>query len=237
MRLAKFIANSGYCSRRLAGKLVADGMITINGKQVTEFSTIVKTNDEVRVDGKRLFLPELSIWLYNKPPGVITSKKDEENRVTVFQQLPSNLKNFISIGRLDYNSEGLLPFTNNGDLTEFMTRPKNMIKRKYRVKAFGKVNKAKIAEVRKGITVDGVTYGNIEIEVGRSTANNTWFLLTLIEGKNREIRNIMKFLDMKIARLIRVEYGRFKLDNIRLGKAVKAKTQDISYYKKLIDAS
>ena len=140
MRLSKFLAHSGHCSRRNAEKLIIENKVIINNKICNEFSYQVSDTDEVYVENT-LIIPQNEIELYvlNKPKGYITSKKDELNRKTVYELLPENKKNLITIGRLDFNTEGLLLFTNNGDFARYYELPKNKIKRTYKVKVYGNI--------------------------------------------------------------------------------------------------
>ncbi|MBQ4875146.1 MAG: rRNA pseudouridine synthase [Rickettsiaceae bacterium H1] len=231
MRLNKYIAHSGYCSsRRSADKLISEGKVTFNGQSVTDFNIVVNENDEVKIDGKKLSLPNLGVWLYYKPIRVITSKKDEQGRKTVFDHLPNNLKNLISVGRLDFNSEGLLLMTNNGDFAKFMTDPKNKILRKYKIRAFGKIKQDKLELIKQGITLDNIRYQPINIQVIDSKKNNSWFHIALTEGKNREIRNIFAFLELKIDRLIRTDYGIFSLGNLKPNEIVAIPNNKLKIY-------
>ena len=229
MRLVKFIGNSGYCSRRAAGDLVDSGAVTINDHLVTSFNTDVQNTDKIKINGQEIFLSETSIWLYHKPVGVITSKKDNLGRTTIFQSLSQSHQKLMTVGRLDYNSEGLLLMTNNGDLAKYLTDPKNNIPRQYQVKIFGKVSEKMFQPVRNGIAIDGFKYRKIEVKIISYTENNTWLQMTLTEGKNREIRNILNHLGLKIARLIRTEYAEFKLGKLPKNAIIKQEKLDSLY--------
>lgn len=230
MRLAKYIAHTGHCSRRAADELISAGAVMINGIQVTSFHTLIKEDDAVTINGVDINISKTSVWLYNKPTKVITSQKDPEGRPTVFQQIPHNLRNLISVGRLDYNTEGLLLMTNNGDLAKYISDPKNNIPRKYKIRVFGRINKSKIQRVRNGVTIDMMSYKPIKVVMGDTTKNNSWIEMTLTEGKNREIRNIIEFLDLRVSRLIRAEYGIFKLGKLQTNNIVEATDEQIKYY-------
>lgn len=233
MRLSKYIAHTGYCSRRMADTLIQSGQITINDKTTINFNTLVGSRDDVKVNGLEIALSEQKIWLYHKPARTITSRYDVCRRPTVFAQLPEELRHLISIGRLDFNTEGLLLMTNDGDISEFMTNPKNDIPRKYTIRAFGHVNRKKIKLLEQGIVIDNVSYKPIDIEIISATQNNTWFQIILTEGKNREIRNIFNFLKLKIHRLVRTEYGIFKLRNIQKNNIVEATVSEIKQIVKM----
>ncbi len=230
MRLNKYIAHCGYCSRRSADQLIRDGNVSVNNKIVLDFNTSVTMGDKVTVKKQILSLNKPQIWLYHKPIGVVSSKKDPQGRQTVFEQLPTDLQHLISIGRLDMHTEGLLLMTNNGDISEFMTNPQNNIERKYKIRAFGNIDEMKINRLKTGITIDNIYYRPLDIHITQQTNNNHWFSVTLTEGKNREIRNIFKFLDLKISRLIRLQYGKFVLGNLKTNQIIQAPTKIVNQY-------
>ena len=156
--------------------------------------------------------------MYYKPTGLITSHKDEKDRATVFDNLPKGMPRVISVGRLDLNSEGLLLLTNNGELSRKLELPSNGWSRRYRVKVHGRISQEKFKELEKGITIEGITYGSIKVEIDSEQGTNAWLTVTLQEGKNREIRKVMKFLGLDVARLIRVSYGPFQLGSLKKGE-------------------
>ena len=158
------------------------------------------------------------MWLYHKPAGLVTSHKDEKNRATVFDNLPENMPRVISVGRLDLNSEGLLLLTNNGELSRKLELPSNGWARRYKVRVFGDVKPDKLLLLQKGIVVDGIEYGAIKAEVESRQGANTWLKVTLSEGKNREIRRVMKAIGLEVSRLIRLSYGPFQLGNLKKGE-------------------
>ena len=166
-------------------------------------------------------MPELEktrLWLYYKPVGFVTTHKDEKGRQTVFDILPSSMPRVVSVGRLDMNSEGLLLLTNNGALARELELPKNAWSRRYRVRVHGKIDEEKMAQLQEGVVIDGVVYGKVSIVIDQKTGTNTWLTITLNEGKNREIRKLMKFIGLEVARLIRVSYGPFQLGSLKKGE-------------------
>ena len=218
-RLAKFIARSGLCSRRDAEKYILEGRVTVNGEVVSIPAFNVEGSEQVLFDGEKLPETEKTrLWLYYKPAGLITTHKDEKNRPTVFDHLPPSLPRVMSVGRLDLNSEGLLLLTNNGDLSRALELPQNAWSRRYRVRVHGRVDVKKLAELEKGVTVEGVKYGKVMAVVDSTQGSNAWLSITLTEGKNREIRKLMKFIGLEVARLIRVSYGPFQLGNLKKGE-------------------
>jgi 23S rRNA pseudouridine2605 synthase len=217
-RIAKVIARSGYCSRRDAEKLIAERRVTLNGDVVTQPGTKVTGDSLVAIDGKPLAEPEAArLWRYHKPNGLVTTHKDEKNRPTVFNNLPKHLPRVVSVGRLDFNSEGLLLLTNDGELARKLEMPASGWVRKYRVRLFGKVTQLDLDKLAQGRTVDGVRYEPVIADLERSKGIYSWATVQLKEGKNREVKRLMESLGLKVARLIRVQYGPFHLGQLAEG--------------------
>ncbi len=218
-RIAKVIARAGICSRRDAEKLVAEGRVAVNGEPITTPATKVGGFDVVSVDGKPLTEPEPArLWRYHKPPGLVTTHKDPQGRATVFANLPKSLPRVVSVGRLDFNSEGLLLLTNDGDLARRLELPAAGWTRRYRARLFGKVNQADLDRLATGITIGGVRYGSVIADLERSKGVYSWALVSLKEGKNREVKRVMEHIGLKVARLIRVQFGPFHLGHLEPGK-------------------
>lgn len=218
-RLAKFMARSGVCSRRDAEELIKQKRVTVNGEIIDTPAFKVEGSEKILLDGEKL--PEIEqtrLWLYHKPAGLLTTHKDTEARATVFDHLPAGLPRVISVGRLDLNSEGLLLLTNNGELSRKLELPENGWSRRYKVRVHGFVNKNKLADLAKGATVDGINYGPIKAELESQNGTNSWLIVTLNEGKNREVRKLMKSIGLEVARLIRLSYGPFQLGNLKKGE-------------------
>ena len=225
-RLAKFIARSGVCSRRMAEKLISQGRVTVNGEEVKTPAFNVSGDEKILIDGEKLPQKELTrLWLYYKPVGLVTSHKDERGRPTVFENLPAGLPRVISVGRLDLNSEGLLLLTNNGELSRKLELPSNGWARRYKVRVHGLVNLQKLQALQKGSVIDGVEYGPITATMESSQGANTWLNVTLTEGKNREIRRVMKSIGLEVSRLIRLSYGPFQLGSLKKGEAKEVPTK------------
>jgi len=223
MRIAKFMARSGVCSRREAELLIRQGRVMVNGKLVETPALNVDGDEKILLDGEKLPSVQVTrMWLYHKPAGLVTSHRDEKNRPTVFDNLPDGLPRVISVGRLDLNSEGLLLLTNSGELSRRLELPSNAWVRRYKVRVFGSVSSEKLALLQKGVIVDGVEYGSIKAEIEAKQGANTWIKVALTEGKNREIRRVMKFLGLEVSRLIRLSYGPFQL-----GKLAKGEVKEI----------
>ena len=216
-RIAKFIARSGV--RREAEELIKQQRVSVNGVVIETPAFNVEGNEKIKIDGEKLPETEKTrVWIYHKPSGLVTSHKDEKGRQTVFDNLPAEMPRVISVGRLDLNSEGLLILTNSGELSRKLELPSNGWSRRYKVKVHGKVDKAKLAELEKGCEIDGVVYGAIKVVVDSEQGTNAWLTVTLQEGKNREIRKVMKSLGLEVARLIRVSYGPFQLGSLKKGE-------------------
>ena len=218
-RLAKFMARSGVCSRRDAEELIKQKRVTVNGEIVSTPAYNVEGTEKILLDGEKL--PEIEqtrLWLYHKPAGLLTTHKDTKARATVFDHLPAGLPRVISVGRLDLNSEGLLLLTNNGELSRKLELPENGWSRRYKVRVHGFINKNKLADLAKGVTVDGVNYGPVKAELESQNGTNSWLIVTLNEGKNREIRKLMKSIGLEVARLIRLSYGPFQLGSLKKGE-------------------
>jgi len=217
-RLAKRIARVGLCSRREAERWIETGRVCIDGKIIKSPAVNIMDSQRITVDGK--VLPAAAptrLWYYHKPRGLVTTHRDPQGRPTVFGHLPSVLPRVVSVGRLDLNSEGLLLLTNDGELARHLELPSSGWQRHYRVRAFGKLEPAFLDRLAKGIIVDGTRYGPIQAMVTRKQGANVWLSVSLVEGKNREIRKILEHLGLKVNRLIRVSYGPFRLGRLPRG--------------------
>jgi 23S rRNA pseudouridine2605 synthase len=220
-RIAKVIARAGLCSRRDAERWITDGRVSVNGETLSSPAFTVGPDDRIVVDGKPLPASEAPrLFLYHKPVGLVTTARDEKHRPTVFANLPPHLPRVVSVGRLDLNSEGLLLLTNDGGLARYLELPANAWKRRYRVRVHGAVQAAHLARLAQGITADGVKYGPVEARMERAQSGaNAWLVVTLQEGKNREIRKVMAHLGLQVSRLIRMAYGPFELGDLPPGSA------------------
>jgi 23S rRNA pseudouridine2605 synthase len=217
-RIAKVLARAGVCSRRDAEKLIAEGRVKVDGKVIDSPALNVTAANRIEVNGKPLPQAEPPrLWLYHKPAGLVTTHRDPQGRTTVFASLPKTLPRVISVGRLDYSSEGLLLLTNDGGLARKLELPATGWVRRYRVRSFGRPSDAAIARLQKGMTIDGVEYGPIEVTVERDRGDNSWLVVSLREGKNREIRKVLEHFGHQVSRLIRVAYGPFQLGQLGEG--------------------
>lgn len=217
-RIAKVMARAGLCSRRDAERWIADGRVSVNGTILDSPAIIVTGKDEIIVDGKPLpQKEETRLFLYHKAAGLVTTARDEKGRATVFDKLPPELPRVISVGRLDLNTEGLLLLTNDGELARYLELPATGWRRRYRVRAYGSINQERLDKLKNGLTVEGIKYGPIEAVLEKQQGGNCWMNVTLKEGKNREIRNVMEALGLKVNRLLRLSYGPFHLGSLPRG--------------------
>ncbi|WFU73709.1 MULTISPECIES: pseudouridine synthase [unclassified Bradyrhizobium] len=225
-RIAKALARAGLASRRDAEEMVTQGRVTVNGRVINSPALDITQNDVVLVDGKPLPPRERTrLFLYHKPRGLMTTHDDPEGRPTVFDNLPEGLPRLISVGRLDFNTEGLLLLTNDGGLARTLELPDTGWLRRYRVRAHGDVTQAQLDQLKSGIEVEGVKYGPIEATLERDQGANVWLVFAIREGKNREVRNVCAHLGLEVNRLIRVSYGPFQLGEIPEGQVDEIKSR------------
>jgi|SRR5689334_12896279 23S rRNA pseudouridine2605 synthase len=217
-RIAKVMARAGLCSRRDAERLIAEGRVSLNGTVLTSPAVNVGPEDSVLVDGRPLPQAERPrLWRYHKPAGLLVSNRDPRGRPTIFDRLPAELPRVVSVGRLDFNTEGLLLLTNDGELARELELPATAWLRRYRVRAFGVVDPKALARLKDGITIEGIRYGAIEAALERVQGDNAWLVFGLREGKNREVKKVCEHLGLKVNRLIRISFGPFMLGDLPRG--------------------
>jgi 23S rRNA pseudouridine2605 synthase len=217
-RVAKVIARAGRASRREAEGLIAAGRVAVNGRRIDTPALNVTRDDAITIDGQPLAPAEPPrLWLYHKPPGLVTTARDEQGRPTVFDALPADLPRVLSVGRLDLASEGLLLLTNDGALKRRMELPATGWLRRYRVRLHGAPTDATFDPLRAGLTVDGERFRPMQVVLDRQQGANAWVTIALREGRNREIRRAMDALGLPVSRLIRVSYGPFQLGKLPQG--------------------
>ena len=217
-RIAKVMARAGHCSRREAEAWIAQGRVSVNGVVLTSPAFNVGPRDKVVVDGRPLGARERTrLFLFNKPRGLVTTNADPEGRPTIFTALPPELPRLVAVGRLDINSEGLLLLTNDGGLARILELPKTGWLRRYRVRANGSTDQARLDALRGGLTIDGEDYAGIEAVLDRVQGANVWLTMGLREGKNREIKRVLEHIGLYVNRLIRISYGPFQLGEIGEG--------------------
>ncbi len=228
-RIAKKLSRHGVASRRQAEEMIWQGRVMVNGTVLTTPAFLVSDQDEIKVNGQLLGVKQsLQFYLLHKPRGMITTMRDDQGRPCIADILPDDKKNLKPIGRLDFNSEGLLLLTNDGEVKRQWEHPKSQILRGYRVRVFGQPTATQLDDVTKGMTIDGFHYRGININVDDSEKTNSWLSMELFEGKNREIRRIMEYLGCPVSRLIRVRYGNFLLGDLAPGDCRPATDQEMS---------
>ena len=234
-RLQKFLARSGIGSRRDCEKLIKSKKVIVNG-QIAEIGSSVNKNDIVEYNGKTLSFirTEIKLLILNKPEGVLSSTKREKDIPIVFDFLPESNKKmrWISVGRLDINSSGLMLFTNDGEFANFCMHPSSMIDREYLVRARGDFSNEIKKQMLDGVIIDGVKYQLSDIVEGEKNSSNQWYSVCLMSGKNKEVRKIFKAFNMEISRLKRTRFGPIFLpSNLRKGKCVELSNKEIDALK------
>jgi 23S rRNA pseudouridine2605 synthase len=225
-RIAKRLARAGLCSRRDAERWIAAGRVAVDGKVLDTPAFVVTDKNHIEVDGKPLPDAERArLWRYHKPPGELVTARDPQGRKTIFESLPKTLPRTIAVGRLDFNSEGLLLLTNDGGLARRLELPANGWVRRYRARVHGEVDPERLAALANGITVEGVRYGAIDARLDRQQRSNAWLDISLTEGKNREVRKVLAHLDLPVVRLIRVAFGPFQLGELERGEVEEMPAQ------------
>ena len=232
IRISRYLAKAGLASRREAEKLILDRRVTLNGDTVIEPWRNCTKNDVLKLDGI-IVSRSISTALYqlHKPVGYLSTSKDAMGRKTIFDLIDSKLNHLMIIGRLDYNSEGLIILTNNGELKRYLELPKNRIERVYKVKIKGHLTSSNLASIKKGLSLEGLNYRPIAARVLERNSSHSWIEMVLTEGKNREIRKILASFNLTVVRLIRQRFGPFNLGNLQIGKSEKLKLEDYTTLK------
>ena len=234
-RLQKFLAKSGIGSRRYCEELIKSKKIKVNG-QIALIGSSVNKNDEVEYDGNIISFSESEIRLLmlNKPEGVLSSNKKEKNIPIVFDFLPEGKSKtrWISIGRLDINSSGLMLFTNDGTFANYCMHPSSSIDREYLVRARGDFTKEKKEKMLSGIKIDDYIYRFTDIVEGEKQSSNQWFSVCLMSGKNREVRKIFNAVGLEISRLKRTRFGPiFLSSSLKKGSYIELSSKEIDSIK------
>ena len=234
-RLQKFLAKSGIGSRRYCEELIQSKKIKVNG-HIALIGATVDQNDVIEYDGNVVSFieSEIKLLMLNKPEGVLSSNKKEKNLPIVFDFLPEDKSKtrWISIGRLDINSSGLMLFTNDGTFANYCMHPSSMIDREYLVRARGDFTKEKKEKMLSGIKIDGDIYRFTDIVEGEKQSSNQWFSVCLMSGKNREVRKIFEAVGLEISRLKRTRFGPIFLpSSLKKGGHIELSTKEIDSIK------
>ena len=220
MRLQKYLALCGVASRRNAEKMILEGKVTVNGITVTEMGIQVdEYSDEVAVEGNRVFPETEKHYIaYNKPIGEVTTVSDPEGRATVMDKFRAYPVRLFPVGRLDYDSEGLLLLTNDGDLMNHLLHPSHEVSKVYLVKASNRVSEEEIAMLRNGVMIEGRLTSPAEVRLIRYEAFDTVLLVAIHEGRNRQVRKMLEAVHHQVVHLKRVEFGPIALKDLPLGQ-------------------
>lgn len=238
-RIAKLLARAGVASRREIERMIADGRIALDGNVLDTPAVKLTSLRGVTVDGKPVDSADATrLFAFHKPSGLITAERDPAGRPTIYtalrNALPKNAGRVMPVGRLDFNTEGLLLLTNDGELKRAMELPSSGIPRTYRARAFGDVTQAMLDELIEGVEIDGMRYGRIEADLERGKGMNRWIEMTLTEGKNREVRNVLEHLGLQVNRLMRTAYGPFELADLPRGQAVEIQPSEVERFRKTL---
>ncbi|MBU0669969.1 MAG: rRNA pseudouridine synthase [Alphaproteobacteria bacterium] len=234
-RIAKLLARAGVASRREIERMIADGRVAIEGKVLDTPAVKLLNLRGVTVDGKPVGrAEEARLYAFHKPSGLITAERDPAGRPTIYDALrnalPKGTPRLMPVGRLDFTTEGLLLLTNDGELKRAMELPSSGIPRTYRARAFGDITQAQLDDLSHGVEIDGMRYGSIEADLERGSGRNRWIVLTLTEGKNREVRRVLEHLGLEVSRLLRTGYGPFELADLPRGQAVQIRHADVERF-------
>ena len=222
MRIAKYISNAGLCSRRDAEKLIEQKKVYINGICCNHPSEKVSVYDSISVNKKIIKIDQkLRLWKMYKPPKIICTNHDPQKRKTIFNLIPKNFPRLISIGRLDFMSEGLILFTNNGDFARKYELPSSNILRVYRVCVNGEINTEDIKKINNGMNINKIEYRKVNVRIEKYKKPYTWLIFKMKEGKNREIRNICDYFLWNIVNLVRIQFGSIKLIKQKPGEIIE----------------
>lgn len=238
-RIAKLLARAGVASRREVERMIEDGRVALNDQVLITPATILPNLKGVTVDGRPVKAPEPArLFVFHKPAGLLTAERDPAGRPTIYtalrNALPAGTPRMMPIGRLDFNTEGLLLLTNDGELKRAMELPSSGIPRTYRARTFGAVTQEQLEDLSEGIEIDGIRYGSINANMERSTGRNQWVEVTITEGKNREVRRVLEHLGLEVSRLIRTRYGPFELLDLPRGMAVEIRPADVEKFAKAL---
>ncbi|HEX7872514.1 MAG TPA: pseudouridine synthase [Sphingobium sp.] len=237
-RIAKLLARAGIASRRDIERMIEEGRIALNGTVIETPATILTSLHGITVDGELVKeAAPARLFLFHKPGGCLTAERDPAGRTTIYDRLPTDmdLPRLMPVGRLDYNTEGLLLLTNDGELKRLLELPSTGVPRTYRARAFGEISQDQLEELVMGIEIDGMKYGRIDANLERRTGRNTWIEMTLTEGKNREVRRVLEHFGLEVSRLIRTAYGPFVLGDSVPGAIEEVRRHDLIVFRSSLE--
>ncbi len=228
MRINKYLAACGVASRRECDRLIADGAVTING-QIAQVGADVGAEDTVEVNGKAVAVQKNEYYILNKPKGYICSVKDEKGRKTVLDLMPQNAGRIYPVGRLDYDSEGLLILTTDGELAQHLTHPSNEVPKTYLVKIEGTITEAGLNPIRSGVDIGGYVTKKCKAHIVETNKEYTKIHITITEGKNREVRKMFESIGKEVSLLKRIKIGEINLRGLDRGAYRKLTAQEVAY--------
>lgn len=234
MRLQKYLAACGVASRRAAERLIAEGHITVDGQRVTEMGTQVEIGQDIRVDGRLVTPePEKCYIMYHKPAGEVTTVSDPEGRATVLDKFRDYPVRLYPVGRLDYDSEGLLLLTNDGELTERMLHPSGEVEKVYLARVSNQVTPEEARRLENGVMVDGRRTARAKVKLLGQKPLYTDMLITIHEGRNRQVRKMVEQVGHQVVLLRRIRFGPLKLDDLPRGMWRELEPEEIARLKAL----
>lgn len=227
-RLQKVIANSGYCSRRKAEELILKGVVRVNDKIVTEMGYKVDGNDKILIDGKMISRDEKEYYLLYKPRGIITSTKDEKNRKTVVDLIETD-KRIYPVGRLDYDTTGILLLTNDGELTNLLIHPRNKIDKVYVAKIKGILTKEESLKLSNGVIIDGIKTSKSKVRLRKIDKKSLTSIveITIHEGKNHQVKKMFEAVGHEVIKLKREKFDFLDLTNLKSGEYRKLNIKEV----------
>lgn len=232
MRLNKFIAQAGVASRRKADELAKQGNVKINGVAMTEMGYDVKEDDVVEVNGRVIKQETKKVYIMlNKPKGYITSTRDERDRPTVMELVADVNERLFAIGRLDYNTSGMLLMTNDGDLAHKLAHPKHHIYKTYRARVSGQLSAEKVAKLRNGVDIGGFVTSKAVVNVIKQVERSAIVEIKIFEGRNRQVRKMFAAVGNKVLDLERIAIGELYLGHLMQGHYRKLTKQEVDYLK------
>ena len=212
--------------------MIEDRRIAIDGVPLETPATIITSLKGVTVDGVPVQeAEEARLFLFNKPPGVLTAANDPMGRATIYDRLPRDLPRLMPVGRLDLNTEGLLLLTSDGEFKRQLELPATGVERAYRARAYGDVTQTQLEDLIEGVEIEGIRYGSINANLERRTGANVWIEMILTEGKNREVRRVLEYLGLQVSRLIRTRYGPFILGDLPVGGVGEVRQHDLEAFR------
>ena len=234
MRLNKFIAQSGIASRRKADELTINGNVKVNGRVMKELGYDVLPDDTVEVNGRVISADEKKVYIaLNKPKGFVTTMSDDKDRLTVADLVSDIPERIFPVGRLDYNTNGLLIMTNDGDLANKLSHPKHHVEKTYRAKVSGVLSGKRMAALRKGVDIGGFVTSPAKVTIVKQTEKSAIATITIHEGKNRQVRKMFKAVGCPVQELTRIAIGDIQLARLKEGTYRKLTRQEIEYLKNL----